>query len=146
MGLDYLVLKGKSHTVLTGIHIDWFPLTYWGQVTHICVGNLTIIGSDNGLSPYQCHAIVWTNAGILLIGPLGTNFSEFSIEILTFSFKKMHFKVSSGKWRPFCLNLNVLIIISEQQWTITFDWSQSRVTLNRKYPQHALSICWIAFV
>ena len=26
-------------------------LTHWGQVTHICVSNLTIIGSDNGLSP-----------------------------------------------------------------------------------------------
>ena len=33
------------------------------------------IGSDNGLSPDQCQAIIWTNAGILLIGPLGTNFS-----------------------------------------------------------------------
>ena len=45
---------------------------------------------------------------MLLIGPLGTNFSEILIEILTFSFKKMRLKVSSGKWRPFCLGLNVL--------------------------------------
>ena len=51
-------------------------LTHWCWVTHICVNKLTIIGSDNGLSP-GCHqAIIWTNAGILLIGPLGTNFSE----------------------------------------------------------------------
>ena len=35
-------------------------------------GNLTIIGSDNGLSPGRRQAITWTNAGILLIGPLGT--------------------------------------------------------------------------
>ena len=49
------------------------------------------------------------NAGILLIGPLGTNFSEILIEIHTFSFKKMHLKMSSGKSRPFCLGLNVLI-------------------------------------
>ena len=55
------------------------------------------------------EAIIWTNAGILLIGPLETNFSEILIEIHTFSFKKMHLKMSSGKSRPFCLGLNVLI-------------------------------------
>ena len=83
-------------------------LTHWGRVTHICVGNLTIIGSDNGLSPGRRQAIIWTNAGILLIGPLGTNFSEILAEIITFSFKKMYLKVSSAKWRPFCHGLNVL--------------------------------------
>ena len=64
-------------------------LTHWGQMTHICVSKLTIIGSDNGSSPGQCQAIIWTNAGILLTGPLGTNFSEILIEIYTFSFMKM---------------------------------------------------------
>ena len=83
-------------------------LTHWGRVTHICVSKLTIIGSDNGLSPDRRQAIIWTNAGILLIGPLRTNFSEILIEILTFSFKKMRLKVSSAKRRPFCLGLNVL--------------------------------------
>ena len=51
-------------------------LTHWGRVTHICVGNLTIIGSDNGLSPGRRQAIIWTNAGILLFGPLGSNSSD----------------------------------------------------------------------
>ena len=55
--------------------IERLSLTHWGWVTHICLGNLTIIGSDNGLSPGRRQAIIWTNAGILLIGPLGTNFS-----------------------------------------------------------------------
>ena len=50
-------------------------------MTHICVSKLTIIGSDNGLSPGQREAIIWTNDGILLIRPLGTNFSEIWIEI-----------------------------------------------------------------
>ena len=86
------------------------PLTHWGRVTHICVSKLTIIGSDNGLSPGRRQAIIWTNAGILLIRPLGTNFNEMLIEILTFSFMKMRLKVSSAKWRPFCLGLNVLNI------------------------------------
>ena len=77
-------------------------------MTHICVGNLTIIGSDNGLAPGRRQAIIWTNAGILLIGPLGANFSEIVIKIITFSFKKMGSKVSSEKRRPSCLGLNVL--------------------------------------
>ena len=33
---------------------------------------LSIIDSDNGLSPGRRQAIIWTNAGILLIEPLGT--------------------------------------------------------------------------
>ena len=82
-------------------------VTHWGRVTHICVGKLTIIGSDNGLSPGRRQAIIWNNA-ILLIGHLGTNFSEILIEIHTFSFKKMDLKMSSGKWRPSCLGLNVV--------------------------------------
>ena len=88
-------------------------LTHWGRVTHICVFNLTIIGSDNGLSPDRRQAIIRTNAGILLIGPLGTNFSEILIGIQTFSFKKMHLKMASAKWRPFCLGLNVLTRMRE---------------------------------
>ena len=84
-------------------------LTHWGRVTHICVGNLTIIGPDNGLSPGRRQAIIWTKAGILLIWPWGTNFSEISIGIQVFSFQKMHLNMSSAKWRPFCLGLNVLI-------------------------------------
>ena len=87
-------------------------LTHWGRVTHICFGKLTIIGSDNDLSPGWRQAIIWTNAGILLFGPLGSNFSEILIEIDTFSFKKMHLKLASAKWRPFCLGLNVLNLIT----------------------------------
>ena len=83
-------------------------LTHWGRVTHICVGKLTIIDSDNGLSPGRRQAIIWTIAGIMLIGPLGTHFNEILIGIQTFSFKKMHLKMSSAKWRPFGLGLNVL--------------------------------------
>ena len=99
---------------------QWNRLTHWGRVTHISVGNLTIIGSDNGLSPGRRQAIIRTNAGILLIGPLGTNFTEISIGIQTFSFKKMHLKTSSTKWRPFSLGLNVLSPASVKFQTIYF--------------------------
>ena len=67
--------------------------THWGRVTHIGIGNLTIIASDNGLLPGQHQAIIWTNDGIL----------------------------SSSKWWPFCLGLNVLKIIfpNEAWWYYT---------------------------
>ena len=91
-------------------------LTQWGRVTQICISKLTIIGSDNGLSPERRQAIIWTNAGILLIGPLGTNVVDILIAIHTFSFKIMHFKVSSGKLRQFCLGLNVLSPLDIERW------------------------------
>ena len=83
-------------------------LTHWGRGTPICIYKLTIIGSDNGLSPGEHQAITWTNVGILLIGPLGTSISELLSGIQTFSSQKMHLKMSSAKWRPFCSGLNVL--------------------------------------
>ena len=109
-------------------------LTHRGRVTHICIGNLAIIGSDNGLSPGRRQAITWTNVGILLIGPLGTNFSEIIIEINTFSFKKIHLKMSSGKWRPVCLGLNVLKTSGHQHPQIP---TQSLLS---KYWVHSISI------
>ena len=79
---------------------------------HIYVSKLTITGSDYGLSPGRRQDIIWTNAGILLIGSLGTNFCEILCEInpLFFTKMKMHFKMSSAKWRPFlsqpqCVNI-----------------------------------------
>ena len=63
-------------------------LTHWGRVMHTCVSKF--IGSDNGLSPGRRQAIIWNNAEILLIGPLGTNFSQVLIRIQTFSSKKIN--------------------------------------------------------
>ena len=63
-----------------------YVLTHWGRVTHICVSKLIVIGSDNGLSPGRRQAIIWTNAGVLSIGPLETNFSEILIKIIIVSF------------------------------------------------------------
>ena len=66
-------------------------------MTHICVSTIIIIGSDNGLSPGRHQAIIWTNAGILLTGPLETNFNEILIGIQIFSFNKMLPKISPAK-------------------------------------------------
>ena len=89
--LEYLANAGNSEDttypssfpLLLLVGDDISMLTNWGLVTHICVGKLTIIGSDSGLSPGRRQAVIWTNAEILPNGPLGTNFGEFFIVILT---------------------------------------------------------------
>ena len=45
-------------------------------MTHIFVNKLTTSGSVNGFAPERRQTILWTNDGILLIGPLETNLSE----------------------------------------------------------------------
>ena len=90
-------ISAAGHSELTQIR-----LTHWGR------GKLKIIGSDNGLSPGRRQAIIWTDTRILSIRPLATNLNEISIGIQTFSLKKMYLKMSSAKWRPFCLGLNLL--------------------------------------
>ena len=74
----------KLYTEVTNFQTH--RLTLWGPVAHICVSKLTIISSDNALSPGRRQAIIWTNAGILLIRNLGTNFNEMLSKIVTFSF------------------------------------------------------------
>ena len=92
-----------------------YGLNNWGQVTQRSVSKLTIIGWDNGLSLGRHQAIIWVNARMLLIRISGTNFSEILSEIHTFGFKKMHFKISSAKWRQFFPSLNVLNIMLKNQ-------------------------------
>ena len=158
------------------LYTHWRPLptatlTHWGRVTHICVSKQTIIGSDNGLSPGRRQAIIWTNAGILLIGPLGTNFSENLIKLLTLSFTKMRLNVSSAKMaailsRPQCVNslplgtfscnlkwviFKLILSLEHFLWNchqrnaFTDDWS-TLVQEMAWYPHatsHHLSQCWL---
>ena len=114
-------------------------------MSHICVSKLTIIGSDNGLSPGGRQAIIWTNAGIMLIGPLRTNFYGTLIKIHTFSFKKMQLKLSFGKWLPFCLSLHVLThLVLRPEYsaqTRTMLWLQMPWLLVS--PRHQQPWCWL---
>ena len=80
-----------------------YSLTHWGRVIkpdhHLF---RQWLGAWPATSHYlnQCWDFVnWT---------LRNKLSEYLIKLYTFEFKKMHFKMSSGKWRPFCLSLNVL--------------------------------------
>ena len=76
------------------------------------------IGSDNGLSPICCQAIIWTSAGLLSARPLDTkNFSEMLFQIQIFSFKEMNSKLLSAKWWPFCLGLNVFILTMQNGYS-----------------------------
>ena len=149
-----LSLVSKSLFQLNACYLMVLKLTHWGRTTHICIGNLTIIGSDNDLSPGQRQAIIWTSDGILSIGHLGTNFSEILIRIQTFPFKKMEFKMSSAKWHPFCLGINVLnsclqlceVHITEVMWYLsesnfmgnTHNWGFINVNTRSRNNSHNL--------
>ena len=117
-------------------------------MTYICIGKLTIIGSDNGLLPGRRQAITWTNAAIFLIRPLGTNFSEILIGNRTFSFKELHLKISSVKWRPFCLCLNVitgLTVIYNRPWSsqMRTPWSMNLESYTGEWFSWSLLIIYI---
>ena len=101
-------LPSTSQRTISVSNKIFYYKTHWGRVTHICFGKPTITGSDNGLSPGRPQAIIWTNAEMLLIWPLGTYFSEMLSEIQTFSLKKIRLKMSSVKCCPFHLCHNVL--------------------------------------
>ena len=77
-------------------------------MTYICISKLTTIGSHNGLSLERRQANIWTNAGILLIGTLGTNFSEILIRIFI---QENAFENGVCEMASICLGLNVLILL-----------------------------------
>ena len=83
-----------------------------------------MIGWGNDLTPVRSQAITWSNAALLSIGPLGTNFSEILVEILIFSLKEMRFEMSSAKQRLFCSgrdelnNLRIKVITCLPTWHI----------------------------
>ena len=105
-------------------------------MTYICVGKLTNIDSDNGLSPERRQAIIWANVGILLIGhqaiiwanvgifligPLGTNFREFLnrnsyIFIQESAFEIGVYEMAAILSRPQCVKL------PNFSWCIFEDW------------------------
>ena len=104
----FLWSVSSAHVLYGVFHHYTHDVNTW---SHIFVGKVTIIGSDNGLSHSPCQAIIWANTILLVNGTLGTNFSEILSEIHTFASTKMHLKVPSTKWRQLALGLNVLIYL-----------------------------------
>ena len=73
---------------------------------------------------------------------------QILIEIHTFSFTKIHLKMSSGKWRPICLCLNVSNIISVSFWRsdVLRAWTKPPVSAPLRvfaWQIHSDGCCWI---
>ena len=114
-------MSSQSH--LCGTRGRWInrwyhsgKLTHWGRVTHICVSDLTIIGSDNGLSPGRRQAIIRTNARILLKRPLRTNLRNSIIFIHDNAFESVVCEKAAILSRPQYLKHTI----------ISHNWSRYR--------------------
>ena len=74
--------------------------------------NLTTIAPHNCLLPVRCQTIIWYNVGLLVIGPLGTNFSETGIRNHFYSRK---FTVHAIDKRIHSLLLYILMWVIEKK-------------------------------
>ena len=110
--------------------------TDWGWVTHICVSKLIINGSDNGLSPGWHQAIIWTNIGILLTWPLGTNFSEISIETYIFgqenAFENVVCEMAAILSQPQCTHGRVFTYLKKLWNVVYYTFPNLRYSVLRK--------------
>ena len=75
----------------------------------IAVACVSLLAASRGLACRGTALCLWEQgllrgdtAGLLSVGPLGSNFSEILIKIGNFSFTKIHLKMSSATWWPFC--------------------------------------------
>ena len=104
--------------------------------------NCVSIGSGNGWWPVWHQAITWNNAGVLSTGLLGMNFNKNQIGILSFSFEKMHLKLSSAKVAPILSRGDELIYGSS--WTIlmkmgnVFSYRLITLAINSLWPSDAI--------
>ena len=122
---------------VNGCMANMKPSTHWGWVTHICISKLVTIGSDNCLSPDQHQAIIWTNAGILLIGPLRTNFSEI--------FENVIRKMAAILSRPQYVNQNlfsvqVLVLNIAECQTENEVFAKLKMTCNTVISEHDIKL------
>ena len=109
-------------------------LTHWGRVTHICVNKLTTTGSDNGLSPRRRQAIIWTNAGILLIRPLGKKLQwhfnrNWNIFIQENAFENIVCEMVSILSRPQCVNSHQQQVAWDDFVCTVWLWSPNQVAI-----------------
>ena len=100
-------------------------LTHWGQVTHIYISKLTIIGSDNGFLPGLCQAIIWTNDNILPITSQGTYFNDILIQENAIVVSKMAAILSRTQCVKAC------IIITELTWG--YWWLEIKMKQNKLF-------------
>ena len=94
-----------------------------GLIIFRCLINTTLLQW-----PVRPQAIGSPNVDLLPIGPLETNCDEIRIKMQNTNSNKMRFKVSSAKWRPFCLGLDVIIMASG----LSQDWPVSKIERRRQ--------------
>ena len=94
-----LLLLKYSHTLQTRKSSYQICLTHWGRVMHIC-----LLPDRCQLSHYLNHC--WNIVNWNCRYKLQWNFNRNSCIFIEIN----AFKISSGKWRPFCLSLNVFIM------------------------------------
>ena len=102
-------------------------LTHWGRVTHICVGNLTSIGPDNGLPPSRRQAIIWTKCWDIvnwtLTNKLQWNFNPYSnIFIQENAFENVVCEMASILSRPQCVK-TLIYVFSYIKHGPTVQWT-----------------------
>ena len=117
-------LHSTIHTYIQNIVFHWEVKLNWLRSSNVCVDDLTTNGSDNGLLPCRRQAIIRTNAGILLIEPLRTNFCEILIEILTYIEIELD-------WKPFvheiiCAHSKEYVFFTNMLLTICVDKPSNR--------------------
>ena len=71
-----------------------------------------------------------------------SNFSEILSGIHIVSFYKMHLKMSSGKWQPFCLGLGGLIFQAYVTVICKSDYLQCEPTIAGTTGDRAFNILW----
>ena len=87
-------------------------ISYWDleTETHICVNKLSRHWFRYWLVHVRCLAIIWTDVGLLSMGPWRSYFNKILIKIQQFTLKRMHVRMSSAKYWPSYLGLNMLIV------------------------------------
>ena len=124
-----------------GTALAFLELTYWGRFTYTCASKSTIIGSDNGLSPGRCQAIIWTDAAIFIIGPLGTNFSEILITLYIFiqenAFENGVRKLAAILSRPQYVKHHIRMVSGEYLYSRCASWIENVIFWSWLGP-----ICW----
>ena len=127
---EQLFFLNFSYTTRCALRMSWYSLnpthlTHWGRVTHISSLKWVIIGWR--------QAIIWTNAGILLNGPLGTNFSEILIKNSNISIQEIAFENVICKMAPILFQpelVHVGLIYNQNNfWCLCFHFSYACVTI-----------------
>ena len=103
--LPRTVNRPFSRNLGSALDKSWLNEAGWCTYASVKYAN---IGSDKGLLPDWHQTIIWTNNHLLPSGPSGIKAKVISFKTWKCLFKKIHLKMSSVTWQPFCPSLTVL--------------------------------------